>query len=152
SLLPTAGDAEAVAGGRLAVAPAELLGRRLQHGPHSRVGQVLEAELQRVHPDGVSQVIEVALPGEMIGRRREGAVRALPQRGARRMELAPLVRNLVGWTRTDGGAAGIVIVELPGRDRPVLPHAAGDLNDPGRAEVGPREFLLPRPDQFDRLA
>src|SRR5262249_49408441 len=40
----------------------------------------------------------------------------------------------------------------PGRERAILLHAGRHIDDAGRAEIGPGELLLPRPDDLDRLA
>ena len=66
------------------------------------------------------------------------------------MELDPLVRDVVG--RADGGGAGVVVVELPRRERAVAARAALDVDDARGPEVGPRELLLARPRHLDGLA
>ena len=66
------------------------------------------------------------------------------------MELDLLVRD--GVRRGDGGGAGVVVVELPRRDRAVAARAALDVDDARGPEVGPRELLLARPDELDGLA
>ena len=63
------------------------------------------------------------------------------------MESDELVRRAVRVL--DARSAGIVIVELPGRERPVLACAGLDLDDARGPEVGPVELLLAGPDQLD---
>ncbi len=63
------------------------------------------------------------------------------------MESDELVRRAVRVL--DARSAGIVVVELPGRERPVLACAGLDLDDARGPEVGPVELLLAGPDQLD---
>ena len=53
---------------------------------------------------------------------------------------------------SDGGGAGVVVVMLPREQRSVATRAGFDLNDPGRAEIGPRELFAAGPDNLDGLA
>src|SRR5438045_740699 len=92
----------------------------------------------------------MAFARKMVGRGRQGAVGPLLQGRSRGMKSDPLIRNVV--ESADGGAAGVVIVKLPGRDRAVLANAAGHFNDSGRAEVSPSELFLASPDDFDGFA
>ena len=89
-LLGPAGDAEAAARGGLRLAPAEPLGGGLEDGPQPRV---LRGSCRRNAsgsiPTRVGQLVHERLAGEVVGRRRQGAVRALAQRRARRVELRP---------------------------------------------------------------
>ena len=66
------------------------------------------------------------------------------------MERDALIGNVV--QRANGRRPGIVIVEFPGGEHAVAAHAAGQLDDAGRTEVRPSEFLLARPHKLDRLA
>src|SRR5437667_591144 len=68
----------------------------------------------------------------------------------RLMKFALLVWNVV--QRANTRAAGVVVVKFPLRNRAVIPDAAADLDHSRRAEVGPGEFLLARPDQLYRSA
>ena len=52
----------------------------------------------------------------------------------------------------DGGGAGIVIVMLPCQQLSVTLRACFDLNEAGRAEVGPGELFSAGPDHLDGLA
>ena len=143
-------QSESVSAAARRPAPADGFGRGFQNGPQTRVLEIFQAEIQRVHFHGVSQLVHVRFAGKMIGCGRQCAIRALPQR--RRVcvvDLALLIGN--GVRTPQAGAAGVVIVKFPGGDRAVLRHSAGNVNDSGRAEIGPGKFLLTRPDQFDRL-
>src|SRR5262249_52377715 len=64
------------------------------------------------------------------------------------MELDLLVGD--GVWRRDRGRPRVEVVELPGGDRSVSSRAGGNLDDAGRAEIRPREFLFARPDDPDR--
>ena len=57
------------------------------------------------------------------------------------------VRDIV--RRVDGRAAGVDVREVPGDERAVGVQAALALDDRRRPEVGPREFLRPRPSDAD---
>ena len=58
------------------------------------------------------------------------------------------VRDIV--RRVDGRAAGVDVREVPGDERAVGVQAALALDDRRRPEVGPGEFLRPRPSDADR--
>src|SRR5262245_42101366 len=53
--------------------------------------------------------------------------------------------------RLETGAARVVVVELPRRERAGLVHLTPYVDDAGRPEIRPREFLFARPDQLDGL-
>ena len=55
-----------------------------KHGREARVGEVLQPERERVHAERVRQLVHVRLAREVVRRGGEPAVRALPQRRARR--------------------------------------------------------------------
>ena len=77
-----------------------LLGRRLQHRPQPRVRRVLQPKLQRIHSHRVRQLVHVALAREVVGRRRQPAIRTLPQRRLHGMKLDCLVGDLVRRRRS----------------------------------------------------
>src|SRR6516162_8244974 len=86
----------------------------------------------------------------MVGGRGQGAVGTLAQWVLGLVELDALIRRSV--RRVDGRTAGAVVVKFPGSERAVLADAAGHVDDAGRAEVRPGEFLLARPDELYGLA
>src|SRR5262249_52009206 len=127
SFLRSARDAETVVGLRLAFAPAELFGGRFQHRAETRVFEILESKFQRIHRDGVGEIIDVTLAREVVGGCRERTVRPLLQRRTGCMGRRSNVRNVV--KRPYGGTTGIVIVELPGGDGPVFSDAGAHFDD-----------------------
>src|SRR6266849_3943451 len=62
------------------------------------------------------------------------------------MKLNGLVWNIVVDLNTR--CTGIVVVKLPGRDRPIILDAALDVDDTSRAEVSPGEFFFARPHEL----
>ena len=130
--------------------PTELLGRRLQDGPQPRVFQVLQPERERILLDRLGQVVDVAFAGEMVGRRRQRPVRALPQRGLRGVKGAALVRDFV--ERAQGRGARVVVGDVPRGQRAVVADSARQVDHASRAKIGPGEFLFPRPGQLHRFA
>src|SRR5713226_938527 len=68
----------------------------------------------------------------------------------RAQDLPCSIRDFVG--RGDGRRAGVVVVELPGRERAVLLRSSLDLNDAGWTEIRPGELFFARPNNLDRLA
>src|SRR6185295_12985171 len=87
ALLDAAGQAEGALRRGLRLPPAELLRRGLEHGAQARVAEVAEAQVQRVLSEGVGQLVHLALAREVVGGSGQAAVRALPQRVARDVEL-----------------------------------------------------------------
>src|ERR1039457_4567157 len=150
ALVRGAGDAEAALLCRVLLAPVELLGRRLQDGLEPRVGEVREAEGKRVERESMRDLVHVGLSREVVCGGGKAAVGALPERRGDGMELDLLVRHGVG--RADGGGAGVVVMELPRRERAVAARAAFDVEDARGPEVGPRKLLLARPRDLDGLA
>src|SRR5579872_2050224 len=43
-------------------------------------------------------------------------------------------------------------MKLPGSERSIGTDTTGDLDQPGRTEIGPGKFFLAGPDEFNRLA
>ena len=71
--------------GGLGRAPAEGFGGGFKHGAEAGVlgvGQVLEAEFQRVHFQQARQFVHVDFAGEIVGGGGQGAIGSLGQRGA----------------------------------------------------------------------
>ena len=66
------------------------------------------------------------------------------------MILVFLFGNIV--ERANAGVAGVVVAMFPSRDPAIVGHRARDVDDAGRPEIRPREFLFARPDEFDGLA
>ncbi len=98
----------------------------------------------------VRQRVHMRLAREVVGRGCKTAIGTLAQRRLGGMKLDELIGDVV--RRTDGGGAGVVVVVLPGDERAVLLDARADLDEAGGAQVGPGEFILARPDNFDGLA
>src|SRR5258708_34883632 len=95
------------------------------------------------------QLVYVGLARKVIGGRRQTAIGTLAQRRLGGVKFDMLVWD--GVQRADGGRAGVVVVELPGGDLPILPNAARDLDDAPRTKIGPGELLFPRPNDLDGL-
>src|SRR6185369_16242506 len=108
------------------------------------------AEFQWIHLDGVSELVHVALAREMVGRGRQSAVGALPQRRFAGMLLLLFAANLVGSLKSRG--ARVVVVELPLRDGPVGVEPGTRVDHATRTEVGPGHFFFTRPVALHRLA
>ena len=66
---------------RLAVVPSEAFGGRLQDGAHAGVLKILEAKLQRIHPDGMGQFVHVNFAREMVRGSRQAAIGAFSLSG-----------------------------------------------------------------------
>ena len=150
ALLEAGGHAEALCRARFGPAPSEALGRGFDHRAQARIARILQTEGERLHADRRSKFVHVGLSREVVGSRRESAIRSLSQRRFGGVVLALLARNVV--RALEAGAAGVVVVKLPGDDRAVLAGAAADFDDAAGPEVGPGEFLFARPRHFHRLA
>ena len=100
--------------------------------------------------ESVGEFVHVGFAGEVIRGSGEATIGALAQRGIGLVEFCNLIRDVVG--ALDGGASGIVIVELPTGDEAIFACAAADIDDTGRTEVGPVEFFFARPLELDGLA
>ena len=128
--------------------PVEGLGRGGEDGVHALVGEVVPAEGELIHADGIGELAHVSFAGEVVGGRCQAAVRALAQGRVAAVEADVAVGHLVGGANP--GAAGVVIVELPGGQRSVAVDARGDLDDAGRTKVRPGELLLAGPHEPHR--
>ena len=130
----------------LAGGPAELVGGGVEDGEQARLGKVLAAEGERVHVDGVGQLVHEGLAGEVVGGGGEAAIRALAQRRLGRV----ILRNRAGYVigRGQAGVAGVVVVMLPGGDGAVGRDGGFELHEAGGAEVGPGELLFAGPDEL----
>ncbi len=96
------------------------------------------------------ELVHVRLSGEMVRRGSQRAVRALAKGRPGRVDRRRLVRYIVG--RVNPCTTGVVVVKLPGRQRPVASSSALDVDDAGGAKVCPGELFLARPHKLDRLA
>ena len=133
--------------GALALAPAELFGGRFENGSQPFIFQVLQPELQRIHLHRMRQFVHVRLARKVVGSRGQRSIRSLPQWRFHCMKHDPLVSNFI--VRTNPRRPGVIVVKLPGRDRPILLHSAAHIDDSGRTEICPRKLLFPRPDHLD---
>src|ERR1051325_6838222 len=86
----------------------------------------------------------------MIRSRREPAIRTLSRWRLAVMKLNVLIRKIV--LDLNARAARVVIVKLPRRYCAIVLHAGADFDHARGTKVGPVEFFLARPDEFDRLA
>ena len=77
-----------------------LRGRFDHRAKSDRVGlavlEVVQAKSERIDSGGVREFVHVRLAGEVVGRRRKGAVRALPQRGRNLVKRGILIGDVVG--------------------------------------------------------
>src|SRR5262249_36589386 len=95
ALFESGADAEAVARLLLTCAPAELVRGGENHSAQTLVGRVLQAEIEGVHFDRVGQLVHPALADKVVGGGGEPAIRTLPKRRARLMELLLLSGNVI---------------------------------------------------------
>src|ERR1700691_4810136 len=121
-LFVSACDAKALARRRLRISPTELLSRGGKDGAQAVVCQILQAELERIHLDLVSEFVHEGFAREMIRGGGERAIRALTERRIHLMKLEALIRDVVESLNSSG--AGIVVVKLPCRNCAVVAHAA----------------------------
>ena len=63
------------------------------------------------------------------------------------MSLNVLVGNVV--FDLDAGAARVVVVKIPGRDRAVSLNTALNVDHASRAKIRPGEFFFARPNELD---
>ena len=147
----------AASAGRAAGLPAELFGRRFEHPPHPRIGQVVQPELQRIHPRFRRQRVDVRFPRERVAVHRRRAPRANRERihsggipahpSARRGH--PLVRDVVKRIGFPIPRPEYLVVpehDLAGR------HAGADLHHRRRTEPVVEELLLTTVDHLHRFA
>src|SRR5689334_4385307 len=130
--------------------PTEFIRRRFQHGLQSRILDVLQTKLQRIHLEQLGQFVHVHFACKMVGSRGESTIRTLSKR-----RLAVVKLNVLVWKVVldlNAGAAGVVVVKLPRGDGAVVLHAAVHFDHTRRTKVGPVKFFLARPDEFDGLA
>src|SRR5436190_24177830 len=92
------------------------------------------------------QFVDMRFAREMIRRRREPAIRALSQRGIRRVKTDVRVRNVV--LDLNPGSSRVVIMKLPGSDGAVGFSTALDVDYTRRPKVGPGKFLFASPHQL----
>ena len=95
ALLDAAGDPQPVARSPPRAPPAQTIGCSPEHGRQALVAEVPQAEREWVEAERAGQLVHVRLACEVVGRRGQGAVRPLWQRGVGRLVVEPLVRNLV---------------------------------------------------------
>ena len=100
SLFASGGNAEALAFLGFLPRPAEFLCGGLEDGPETRVGQVAEAELERIEIGGAGQFVHVTFPGEVIGGGGESPIRAAAKDKRDGMILDELVGDVVGSVDT----------------------------------------------------
>src|SRR5436305_9109280 len=115
--LEPAGDAKAMTVRRFGFAPAKCLCRGLQHLAQPFVFDVLQTKFQRIQVDGMCKFIDVTFAREVICRGGQSPIGTLSQRRIGLMSLKVLVGNVV--FDMDAGAARVVVVKIPGRDRAV---------------------------------
>ena len=107
----SAGDAESAGGCGLRIRPAELVRGGVEAGKQAGLGQVLQAEGERVHADAVSQLIHKGLAREVVGRGSQRAIGAYAERRLGRVIFGNRTGYVIG--RREAGVAGVVVVMLP---------------------------------------
>jgi len=130
-----------------ALGPLEPAGGLFEHRAEARIVEVRQAEVQRVAARQGGQLVHEALPGEIVGRGRQRAIRPLAQRRIGGHVAAARLAGAV--RRVHRRSAGVDVQEMPARQRALLIQAGLDVDRRGRAEIGPRELLLARPSQRD---
>src|SRR6185503_17115683 len=105
---------------------------------------------QRFDLQLVREFVHVCFTGEVVRSGCERAVGTLLERRVRVVKLNDLIWDVVEWP--DRGAARIVVMKLPRRERTVFSRAAGHFDQASGSEVGPRHLLLPRPHNLYWLA
>src|SRR5690349_10381882 len=98
-----------------------------------------ETKLKRVDVRLPGKRVHFGLACKVVERRGEPAIGALSQRGFEGVEMFALASDVVG--RFEGGAARVVVVELPMRNLVVWPEFCPDVDDPSWPEIGEVEFL-----------
>ena len=142
----------------LRLAPAEFRRGMFEHGAKPGIVEIPQPELERVKAQPLGQFVHQGLAGEVVGRRRQRPVRALPLGDSVAWKaILELVRGRRSWSwrlvgRAEPGCAGVVVVKLPGSQLAVLVDAGRGFDQTGGAEVGPGELLLAGPDELHRLS
>ena len=113
-----AGNAEAAAFSRFRRTPAERFCGGLENGAEAVVLEIFEPKLEWIYFDGAGEFVHVRLAGEIVGGGGKAAIGTLAQRRFGIVEGDLLVVNFV--RRADAGAAGVVVVKFPRRERAVV--------------------------------
>ena len=128
-----------------AFGPAELLGGLFQHRPEPVVLQVRQPEGQRIGAGRVGQLVHERLAGEVVGRRGQGPIGALPQRAigcrTQRQRFCGDVRRAT--RRAEPPELMLMksqTISAPAASRP--PRISISAGGP---EIGPGELLFARP-------